>query len=214
MNKIWVFIIISSIVSLFFLSPDALLSGMILGANKSISLSFELLAIYSVWLGILGIVENTNISKMLSKILSPFIDWLWGKNKLSKEAKNYLSLALSTQLLGIGGASIPLGIKAIEHMDDKSGRVTKPIIMTIVFACSGVQILPTTVMGMMTTAGSTNPAYIILPTIIAGIATTVVGVSLAIICGKIDDWIGLKKAKKHPQKIEPPACNLFSAVKK
>ena len=68
-------------------------------------------------LGILGIVENTKLSLFLAKILSPLIDWLWGKKDMNPEAKKYLSLSLSTSVLGIGGASVPFGIKAIEKMD-------------------------------------------------------------------------------------------------
>lgn len=189
-------------VCLFFTDPANVLISMIAGAEKGLSLSFELLAIYSVWLGILGIVSQTKLSKFISRALSPFIDWLWGKKTMSREAKDALSLSLSTQILGIGGASVPLGIKAIEKMDDKSGTITKPMIMTIVFACSGVQLIPTTVMGMMTASGSSNPAYIILPTILAGICTTVVGVFGVKICGFVHDKITAKKQKTTPISIE------------
>ena len=185
MNKIWVIICFLSCIFLCLTSPDSILPSMIGATNSALSLSFELLAIYAVWLGILGIVENTKLSGFLSRILSPLINILWGKNSINKEAKKYLCLSLSTSVLGIGGASVPLGIKAIEHMDDKSGVITFPMIMTIVFASSGVQLIPTTVMGMMISSGSTNPSFIILPTILAGLVTTVVGVFLAKLCEKI-----------------------------
>lgn len=167
---------------------------MIGATNSALSLSFELLAIYAVWLGILGIVENTKLSNFLSRLLSPLINLLWGKNSMSNEAKKFLSLSLSTSVLGIGGASVPLGIKAIEHMDDKSGVITFPMIMTIVFASSGVQLIPTTVMGMMISSGSTNASFIILPTILSGLVTTIVGVVLAKLCEKFSKKI---KTRKH-----------------
>lgn len=201
MNIIWLIVLFSSVLCLSFVSPSSVLSSMIVGANKSISLSFELLAIYSVWLGVIGIVQNTKLSSTISKILSPFIDLLWGKNTMTKEAKNFLSLSLSTQLLGVGGASVPFGIKAVEQMDDKSEIITKPMIMTIVFACSGVQLLPTTVMGMMATAGSVNPSYIILPTILSGICTTAVGVILALVIGKSYNKIR-QKIENKKSKVE------------
>lgn len=217
MNTIWIVVLLSSIVCLFLTDPANVLISMIAGAEKGLSLSFELLAIYAVWLGILGIVSETKLSKYISRALSPFIDWLWGKNSMSREAKDALSLSLSTQLLGIGGASVPLGIKAIEKMDNKSGTITKPMIMTIVFACSGVQLIPTTVMGMMTAAGSTNPAYIIIPTILGGLFTTFVGVVGVKICGRIHDAITAKKQKNTPIPIEKPqisAKNVQKVVQK
>ena len=196
MNKIWVIICFLSIALLSFTSPDKILPTMIGATNSSLSLSFELLAIYSVWLGILGIVENTKLSIGLSKMLSPLIDLLWGKNSMNSQAKKYLSLSLSTSVLGIGGASVPLGIKAVEQMDNKTGIITFPMIMTIVFASSGVQLIPTTVMGMMISSGSSNPAFIILPTILSGIVTTVVGVSLALLLEKISKTKNKRSGQK------------------
>ena len=196
MNKIWVIICFLSIALLSFTSPDKILPTMIGATNSSLSLSFELLAIYSVWLGILGIVENTKLSIGLSKMLSPLIDLLWGKNSMNNQAKKYLSLSLSTSVLGIGGASVPLGIKAVEQMDNKTGIITFPMIMTIVFASSGVQLIPTTVMGMMISSGSSNPAFIILPTILSGLVTTVVGVSLALLLEKISKTKNKRSGQK------------------
>lgn len=185
MNKIWLIVCLIACAVLGFINPESLLPTLIGSTNSALKLSFELLAIYSVWLGILGIVENTKLSSFLAKLLSPLIDWLWGKKDMDKDAKKYLSLSLSTSLLGIGGASVPFGIKAIEKMDNKTGVVTFPMIMTIIFASSGVQILPTTIMGLMVASGSNNASFIILPTILAGLCTTVVGVVLAKILEKI-----------------------------
>lgn len=196
MNKIWIIVCLIACAVLGLLNPESLLPTLIVSTNSALKLSFELLAIYSVWLGILGIVENTKLSSFLAKLLSPLIDWLWGKKDMNKDAKKYLSLSLSTSLLGIGGASVPFGIKAIEKMDNKTGVVTFPMIMTIIFASSGVQILPTTVMGLMVASGSNNASFIILPTILAGLCTTIVGVFLA----KILEKISLHKKQKGIKK--------------
>jgi len=187
MNFIFALIILSSCVCLIFTSPASALTAMLSGATQGIVLCTELLAIYSVWLGILGIVNQTKLSSYISKMMSPLINLLWGKDSMSKEAKKNLSMSLSTQLLGIGGASVPFGIKAIEEMnkDNKTKKITEPMIMTIVFACSGIQLLPTTVMGIMSASGSTNPSYIIIPTILSGLVTTIVGVLLALLFKKI-----------------------------
>ena len=186
MNFIWVIIILASCICLVFTTPEAILPAMLTGASQAISLCFELLAIYSVWLGILGIINETKLSSYISKMMSPLINLLWGKNSMNEVARKNLSLSLSTQLLGIGGASVPFGIKAIEEMNTGTGKITPPMVMTIVFACSGVQLLPTTVMGLMTASGSVNPAYIIVPTILSGLVTTIVGVVLALIFKRVN----------------------------
>lgn len=190
MNFIWTIVFLLSVVVIGIKGPAELLKGLISASNNALSLSFELLAIYAIWLGLLKIVENTKVSQGLSKGLSPLIGAFWGKN-LTADAKKYLSMSLATSVLGIGGASVPYGIKAVENMDDGSGVATFPVIMTIIFASSGVQLLPTTVMSLMTAAGSTNPSFIILPTILSGLVTTIVGVALALMLNKI-----FKKNKK------------------
>lgn len=190
MNFIWTIVFLLSVVVIGIKGPAELLKGLISASNSALSLSFELLAIYAIWLGLLKIVENTKVSQGLSKGLSPLIGALWGNN-LTADAKKYLSMSLATSVLGIGGASVPYGIKAVENMDDGSGVATFPVIMTIIFASSGVQLLPTTVMSLMTAAGSTNPSFIILPTILSGLVTTIVGVALALMLNKI-----FKKNKK------------------
>lgn len=193
MNRIWTFILIISFSLLCFSAPEQILPSVLNGSSSAISLSLELLAVYSVWLGIINIIENTKLSHYLGVMLSPLIRVIWGKN-LTKDAKKYLTLSISASLLGIGGASVPLGIKAIENMDDRSGVVTFPIIITIVFASAGLQFLPTTIMSLMTLAGSVNPSIIVLPTLLAGLCTTITGFLLAHICEKVSKKI--KRVKK------------------
>ena len=178
MNKIWSFIMIVSLICLTFIKPDLILPMILNASENALTLSFELLAIYAVWLGIINIVDKTPLSNKISKLLSPLIDKVWGKN-LSTDAKRNLSLSISSSLLGIGGASVPLGIKAVEAMDDKSGTITFPIIITLLFASAGLQFIPTTIMSMMTVAGSKSPAIIVVPTLLAGLVTTISGICLA-----------------------------------
>lgn len=180
-----------TIVCLVTVTPAEILPIILGGSTNALSLSAELLAIYAVWLGMISIIENTKLSGFLQKLLSPIINKLWGKN-LSRESKNYLSLSISATLLGIGGASVPLGIKAVESMDDGSGTVTYPIILTIVFASSGLQFLPTTIMSLMTVSGAQNPSVIVLPTFLAGLTTTIVGFTLA--------WV-FEKFKKSRKRV-------------
>lgn len=179
MNKIWQIVVIIALIMLCIINPSSILPSLLLGSEKALNLSMELLFIYALWLGIIGIIENTPIANLLSKLLSPVINFFWGKN-LPKEAKKNISLSISTSLLGLGNASIPLGIKAVEELDDKSGTITFPIIMTIVFASSGLQFLPTTILSLMSAYGSSSPEFIILPTLLSSLTTFFVGAFLAL----------------------------------
>lgn len=180
MNKIWIILLLISLISLIFSTPETIISGLVSGSNKAVTLSFELLAIYAVWIGIFNILEQTGISKRLTKILSPIIDLIFGKKNLDSESKQYVSMNISANMLGMGGAATPMGIRAIESMNkqNRSGNVTQSMTMLIVLSCTSLQLLPTSIIGIMTNAGSSSASSIILPSLLAGFLSTITGIIL------------------------------------
>jgi len=78
-----------------------------------------------------------------------------------------------------------MGIKAMQRMDDGSGTATPAMIMLLIVNATSIQFLPTTVVGLRATAGSTTPSDIIFPTLIATILTCIVGIFLTKLCQKI-----------------------------
>lgn len=191
MNKIWLFLLITSICTLLLIDPNLVMSGLLAASNKALALSFELCTIYAIWIGIFSILEQTGITKLIAKLLSPIINIIFGKNTLSAESKKLVTLNMSANLLGMNGAATPLGIKAIESMGKNETRATFPMIMLTVISCTSIQLLPTSIMGLMSNAGSTNSSSIILPSIVGSILST----SIAIIIVKVIHTIKLKKRK-------------------
>ncbi|MBE5755254.1 MAG: spore maturation protein [Clostridiales bacterium] len=181
MNKIWIFLFVISIIALCFGDPTQVLSGLLTASNSAVKLSFSLCAIYAIWMGLFMILEKSGLSQKLSKFLSPIINKIFGKCNLSNESKQYVSMNISANLLGMGGAATPLGIKAIESMQkdnkDKS-TITFPMIMLIAISCSSVQLLPTSIIGMLASAGSKEPTAIILPSILCSIISTAIAILL------------------------------------
>ena len=172
---------IISVTSLCFGKPGEVLSSLLTASNSAVKLLFELCAIYAIWLGLFGILERSGLSQKVSKLLSPIINKIFGKSNLSEESKKYVSMNISANLLGMSGAATPLGIKAIESMQkdnpDKS-TATFPMILLIAISCSSVQLLPTSIIGMLAAAGSSNPTGIILPSIICSFLSTTIAVLL------------------------------------
>ena len=195
MNKIWVVLFVSSIIALCLFDPTKVLSGLLTASNNAVKLSLELCAVYAIWIGIFTILEKSGLAKKVSKLLSPIINKIFGKNNLSEESKQYVSMNISANLLGMSGAATPLGIKAIESMQkdnpDKSS-VTFPMIMLIAISCSSVQLLPTSIIGMLANAGSKSPSSIILPSILCSFLSTAIAIILVYIFHFIFD----KKRKK------------------
>lgn len=182
MSKIWFWLIITSICILLYLNPEIVLPSMLQATEDCLKLCLSLCAIYSVWLGILQVMEDSGINKKLSKFLSPITKKIFGN--VDDTTNELLCMNISCNILGMGGAATPLGMKAMQRLDDGSGVANRAMIMLIIFASTSMQILPTTVIGLRITAGSESASNIILPTIIAAILTTFIGIGLALIIEK------------------------------
>lgn len=183
MNKIWLTVLIFSIFNLIIINPDLVLPTMLSASTKSLKLCANLCGVYALWLGILEILSQTGVNRWLAKILRPTTKKLFGN--VDSVTAELISINLSTNILGIGGASTPAGIKAMQRMDDGSGKATTSMIMLMVINATSIQLLPTTVIGLRAAAGSSSSTDIILPTLISTIFSTTIGILLVILCSKI-----------------------------
>lgn len=188
MNKIWTFFVVVSIIALLFSSPELVISEMTNTSWNVCVLCAELLAVYAIWMGLLEIVDATGLGQKLAHLLSPLIRWLF-KTK-DEETTKYIALNMSANMLGLGNASTPMGIKAMQKLDDGSGKITSAMIMLLIVNSTSIQFLPTTVVGLRSSAGSLTPTDIIFPTLISTILTFLFGIFSAKLCEK------LKRGKK------------------
>ncbi len=191
MNKIWLLMMLASLFVLIYVDPGATLTTMIDASTDALTLCIELCAVYAVWLGLLEIVDASGLGKKLAKLLRPIIKKLFKID--NEEIEKMIALNMSANMLGLGNAATPMGIKAMQAMDDKSGVATYSMMMLVIVNATSIQLLPSTVIGLRANAGSSDPADIILPTILATIVTTSVGILLAILCNKIKTRLARKK---------------------
>lgn len=194
MNFVWISFLILGLGLLLFKNVDIAFSTLLSGSEKAIALSLKLWAIYAVWLGILKIVEDTRLNKKIGKLLTPIINKLFGKT--DTETQNQIAINITSNLLGMGNACTPSGIKAINGMDKGSNIATSAMIMLLVINASSLEILPTTVIGLRVAAGSVNPNDIIFPTLIATLVSTFSGIFMCKICEKIKNKNSHKKQNK------------------
>lgn len=191
MNKIWLLMMMASLFVLIYVDPGATLTTMIDASTDALTLCIELCAVYAVWLGLLEIVDASGLGKKLAKLLRPLIKKLFKID--NEEIEKMIALNMSANILGLGNAATPMGIKAMQAMDDKSGVATYSMMMLVIVNATSIQLLPSTVIGLRANAGSADPADIILPTILATIVTTSVGILLAVLCNKIKTKLARKK---------------------
>ena len=169
--------IASSLIWLTFTNPTAITTTALSAANSGITLSLTLAGIYIFWMGVIQVATDAGLIAKLSKLLRPITGWLFGKQ--TTEVNNLIATNISANMIGAGNAATPAAIEAIEKMakpDQK--RASAAMIMLFVISATSMQILPTTVLGILDSHGATNSASIIVPTFIVSTATTVLGIFL------------------------------------
>ena len=183
MNKIWLIMMMLGTAALLVINPSQTVTSMVDASSSALELCLNLCAVYAVWLGILEILDASGLSDKLAKLLRPLIKKLFPKANL--ETQKNIAINLSANMLGLGNASTPYGIKAMRGLDDGNEKANSSMIMLMIINACSIQLIPTTIIGLRAAAGSTSPSDIILPTIISSFTACAIGVGLAILCAKI-----------------------------
>lgn len=144
--------------------------------EKTVNLCISLISVYAIWLGLIEILEQSGVNKVIAKLLKPVIKFLFGEH--SQQINECIAVNLSANILGLGNASTPSGIKAMQMLDDGSGKANKAMIMLMVINSMSLQIIPTTLIGMKILNNSQSPTDIIFPIIITSLVSTFIAVLL------------------------------------
>ncbi len=168
--------IISSLVMLAIVSPSSVVGTMMEASKMGVTMCIEFIGIYAVWMGLMQVMDDCKLSHKLSKVLSKPVEYVFGKT--DEETKKNICLNIASNIIGIGSAATPYGIKAMQGLDNGDTKATRAMIMLVVINSTGIQLLPTTVIGMRAVAGSVSPSCILWPTIVATFVPTLLGILL------------------------------------
>lgn len=180
LNKIWpAFLIISFIYAILNGNIEEFNNSIFTSCAQTVDLILKLFGTMCLWNGLMKIVQETSLMKKLTKIISPLMKILFPKMK--KEDKEYKEITINiiANLLGIGNAATPLGLKAMQTMQEKNpqkDRITDSMAMFIVLNTASIQLIPSTVIAVRASLGSVNPSQIIVPVWVATIAADVAGI--------------------------------------
>jgi len=175
MNAIWTTLLAFSIVMTLFCGPEKTLGAAMDGATVAVSTSVSLLAVYCFWNGVFGILEKSGAVERLAKFFRPVARVLFGE--MSDKANGYVCANMSANLLGVSGAATPSAILAMAETE-KGDKLSRAGALFFIVNASGVQLFPTTVVGMRTVAGSLAPSDVVLPTVLTTFVTAAVGLFL------------------------------------
>ena len=180
LNYLWpIFIIISFVFAIISGNIENLNSSIFESIDSVISLSMTLVGTMCLWCGIMEVVKNTSIMAKLTKLLKPIILWLFPDAKYNKDALDNISINVVSNILGLGNAATPAGIKALESLKESSNdklSLSDSMMMLIVLNTTSIELIPTTVIAIRQSLNSQNPASIIIPIWISTIIGTIVGI--------------------------------------
>ena len=179
LNILWpIFIIISFIYAIFFGNIENLNKSIFSSVEEAVNLSISLLGTMCLWSGIMQIARETTFVNKLTNLLAPVMKFLFPDVKKGSNIYQEISMNIIANLLGLGNAATPLGLKAMKSMQEENvdkDVLTNSMATLIVLNTASIQIIPSTVIAIRSSLGSTNPSIIIVPVWIATICAGVVG---------------------------------------
>ena len=189
LNIVWpIFIIISFSYAIFSGNLENLNNSIFESTNSAIKLSIDLLGSMCLWSGIMQIASKTTLIENLTKLLNPLLNFLFPKLKENKKIKKEVSMNIIANILGLGNAATPLGLKAMKSMQEENKNketLSDTMMMFIVVNTASIQLIPTTVIAIRNSLGSQNPTSIIFPIWISTIIAAVIGITVTKIIIKL-----------------------------
>ncbi|HRS67558.1 MAG TPA: nucleoside recognition domain-containing protein [Paludibacteraceae bacterium] len=197
LNYIWIgFLLIAVVVALIqtFVFGDtavltAVMDSMFGSAKTGFEISIGLTGVLALWLGILKIGENGGAIKFMSRLVAPFFCKIFPEVPKDHPAMGTIFMNISANMLGLDNAATPLGLKAmneLQELNPKKDTASNAMIMFLVLNTSGLTIIPITVMTYRAQFGAVNPSDVFLPILIATFFSSLVGFLAVAISQKIN----------------------------
>lgn len=189
MNYIWFFLIfISIVVGAFTGKLSDVVNSILTGAQSSIQIVISIMGVMVFWLGIMKIAEKSGIVEFISKLLKPVARWLFPEIPEDNRAIADIAMNFSANALGLANAATPIGIKAMEELQEQNidkSSASDPMCTFLAMNTAGFQLVPATAIAVLAANGSKTPTDIIVPTIIVTGITFIFAVCTAKLLKKI-----------------------------
>lgn len=180
LNILWpIFIIVSFIYAILTGNVQSVNNSIFESTASAVELSITFLGTICLWNGIMKIAQKTTLISKLTNFLKPIIDFLFPEMKRNEKAKQEISMNIIANILGLGNAATPLGLKAMKTMqkeNTKKDTLSNSMAMFIVLNTASLQLIPTTVIAIRASFGSGDPTKIIIPVWGATVAAAIAGV--------------------------------------
>lgn len=197
LNYIWIafFVIAVAIaaVKLVFMGDYSVFPAMMDSTFSSSKTAFEisigLTGVLALWLGVMKVGEKGGVVNMLARVLSPVFVKLFPGIPKGHPATGSIFMNIAANMLGLDNAATPLGLKAMEQLQElnpKKDTATNPMIMFLVLNTSGLTLIPVSVMTYRAQLGAAQPTDIFMPILLATFFSTLTGVIVTSIYQRIN----------------------------
>ena len=149
------------------------------GAAQGVTLAIGLVGVMALWLGMLKVAEKAGLVDKLARLVRPVFRPLFPGVPDGHPAISAMLLNIAANMLGLGNAATPFGIKAMEELEKLNptpGTATNAQVLFLAINTASLQLVPTTVIALRVSAHSTDPAGIILPCLGASFCALTVAV--------------------------------------
>lgn len=151
-------------------------------AGVAVEIAIGLIGIMAMWLGVMKIAEEAGLIKNIAKFIRPLTKKIFPEVPPNHPAIGSMVMNISANMLGLGNAATPFGLKAMEELDSlnpNKGTATNSMITFLAINTAGLTLIPATAIAIRAASGSTNPTIIIGTTIFAAFCATLTGLLTA-----------------------------------
>lgn len=184
LNYVWAGMIICSVLCAFFTQNGAAVTEATLsGARDGVELILKLLGTMCLWNGLMKVLERSGLSQKISRLLSPLLGLLFPGLDRDSKAFQCITLNVGADLLGLGNAATPLGIRAMEELAKQSplqNTASNNMITLVVMNTASITLLPTTVAMLRAQAGSQSPMDILPAVLITSFLALLIALSFTL----------------------------------
>ena len=154
---------------------------MLTASSKSLELIFTMIPIMCLWLGIMSIAKKSGLLDKLAKLITPILKFIFPEIPKDSPCFSYISINIIMNMLGVGNAATPFGLKAMQEMqkiNKNKDEASRSMITFIVMNTAAVTIIPTTIISLRILNKSLNPMSIVPYIIITSTLSCIIGLIL------------------------------------
>ncbi|MBR2570295.1 MAG: nucleoside recognition protein [Paenibacillus sp.] len=199
-NALWIFMLLVGFIAAAAQGRIELVTEAVFdGAKTGVGVSFGLISVMVFWLGMMRIAEDAKLLEKLAKLLGPIVGFLFPDVPKNHPALGFIMSNMSANLLGLGNAATPMGIRAMQELQklNPDKETASPAMCTLLaINTASITLIPTTLIAIRMNFNSANPAEIVGTTLIA----TMIATAAAIIA---DRWYRNRHAPPAKRSTSP-----------